>query len=141
MLAQPVARICEAGCVNSLRNPLQKRYPEYLRIFLPNCGTLWDTPNEMFARQDIITAKSRGKITREIAARHHWKGSRAGVKIKIMQASELPLIAAGGKSLLWEVSRGATVFSGTADTVFEAAEVINVLPFQRPTEPKKAEGA
>jgi hypothetical protein len=83
--------------------------------------------------QDIISAKSRGKITREIASRHRWKGSRGGVKIKIVQASELPLVTAGGKSLLWEVRRGALVFSGAADTVFEAAEVINLLPFQSRT--------
>jgi hypothetical protein len=82
--------------------------------------------------QEIITAKTRGKITREIANRREWKGSRAGVQIMIVQASELPIVAEHGKLLLWEVKRGATVFSGTADTVFEAAEIINVLPFQRP---------
>jgi hypothetical protein len=87
----------------------------------------------MGAGQEIITAKTRGKITREIANRREWKGSRAGVQIMIVQASELPIVAEHGKLLLWEVRRGATVFSGTADTVFEAAEVINVLPFQSRT--------
>lgn len=85
----------------------------------------------MGAAQEIITAKTRGKITREITTRHQWKGSRAGVEIRIIQASELPIVAHHGKLLLWEVKRGATVFSGTADTVLEAAEIINVLPFQK----------
>jgi hypothetical protein len=94
----------------------------------------------MFAGAQIITAKSRGKITREIATRRHWKGSRGGVKIRITQASELPIVAHHGKVLLWEVSRGALVFSGTADTVFEAAETINLLPFHsRTTLPSEKE--
>lgn len=90
---------------------------------------MWDTPIEMAHSQDIITAKSRGKITREIATRHQWKGSRAGVAIRIIQASELPIVAHHGKLLLWEVQRGAVLYSGVSDTVFEAAEVINSLPF------------
>ena len=90
----------------------------------------------MIARQEIITAKTRGKITREIAGRHQWNGSRGGVKIRIVQASELPIVAHHhGKLLLWEVKRGPLLFSGTADTVFEAAEVINLLPFTRPPAP------
>lgn len=85
----------------------------------------------MGAGQEIITAKTRGKITRAIATQREWKGSRAGVAIMIVQASEFPIVAHHGKLLLWEVKRGAKVFSGTADTVFEAAEVINVLPFHQ----------
>ncbi len=81
-------------------------------------------------RQEIITAKTRGKITRKIATAHQWKGSRGGIDIRIVQASELPIVAHHGKLLLWEVKRGSLLFSGTADTVFEAAEVINLLPFR-----------
>lgn len=116
--------------MNSPRNPLRKKVPIVPIIFLPRRGRLWDTPNEMAASQEIITAKTRGKITREIATRRQWRGSRASVQIMIVQASELPIVAEHGKLLLWEVKRGATLFSGTADTVFEAAEVINALPFR-----------
>jgi hypothetical protein len=85
----------------------------------------------------IITAKSRGKITREIATRHQWKGSRGGVKIRIVQASELPIVAHHGKLLLWEVARGSYVYSGTADTVFDAAAAINALTFTSRVEPAR----
>ena len=91
----------------------------------------------MFAGAQIITAKSRGKITREIATRHQWKGSRGGVKIRIVQASELPIVAHHGKLLLWEAARGPFVHSGTADTVFEAAEAINSLAFETRVEPRR----
>lgn len=51
------------------------------------------------------------------------------MKIKIMLAN-FPFMTAQGKALLWEVQRQDRArFYGEADTVFEAAEAINVLPF------------
>lgn len=76
----------------------------------------------MLTATEIISPRTRGDITRELARTQKWTGSRHGFRFYFRRA-----IVKKQAVILWSIrQRKVILAAGQSDTVFEASQAISV---------------
>jgi hypothetical protein len=91
----------------------------------------------MLTATEIITPRTRGDITRELAKSGKWNGSRQGYRFVLRRA-----VISGERVILWAVyTKKQLLGQGNAGTVFDVAERIGLAVSQHKSQtPPKGKG-